>query len=404
MRPLPALLLVLLALLPACPGETPEPTGAPDGRPADAVVLVSLDGVGPDLLAAASTPWLDRLAREGLRAGRLVPPFPSLTFPAHASLATGRYAEGHGIVSNRFRDRPSGETFSLEDEARWLRAEPIWVTAGRQGVETHLVHWPVSVGPWEGRRADSTLPYARSASMEQKAERVLAHLRQGGRPLLVLSYWEAADAAAHREGPTSAAAREALERADRALGRLMRGIEALPDASRISLVVVSDHGMAPQQWSLSLVAERRPRGLDYWVEASGSLANLYLGEGESPGRVARSLSEIEGLDCRPLAELPSRFRYGPPERTGEVVCQADPGGGLGVGKGRGVRRSSLKGMHGYDPEEPSMAALFVAAGAGIPSGGSVERVEAVDVHPLLAGLLGIRPAEGVEGRSPLGPD
>lgn len=400
MRPA-TLPFLLTLLLPACPGE---PTAGSPARPADAVVLVSLDGVGPALLAAAETPHLDALARRGVRAERLVPPFPSLTFPAHASLATGRYVEGHGIVSNRFRDRATGETFALEDEARWLLAEPLWLTASRQGVETHVVHWPGSVGPWRGREPDSALPYSRAASMEEKAGRILAHLREGGRPILVLSYWEAVDAASHRDGPSSPAAREALERSDRALGGLLRGIEGLPDSSRVSVLVVSDHGMAAQAWSLSLVAERGPRGLDYWVEASGSLANLYLGEGESAGRVARSLSQIEGLGCWPLEELPPRYRYGPAGRAGEVVCEAEPGGGLGVGKRRGRRRSSLRGMHGYDPEEASMAALFVAAGAGIPAGETLERIEAVDVHPLAAALLGIEPAEGVRGRSPLARD
>jgi predicted AlkP superfamily pyrophosphatase or phosphodiesterase len=399
-RSLP-LLLLASALLAACAGEAPASPDLP-ARPADAVVLVSLDGVGPELVARTETPHLDALARRGLRARRLVPPFPSLTFPAHATLATGRFAAGHGIVSNRFRDRATGETFSLEDESRWLRAEPLWITATRQGVETHLVHWPCSQGAWDGLAPASALPYDEYASAGEKAARILDHLRRGARPLLVLSYWEAADGAGHEEGPLSEAAREALRGSDEALGRLLRGIEALPDASRVAVVVVSDHGMIPLSWRLSLVAERRPRGLDYWVEASGPLANLYLESASEAGTVAASLDSLPGLRCRRLEELPARYHYGPRDRAGEVVCEAEPGGSLGVGRRRGRQPSRLRGMHGYDPEEEDdMAALFVAAGAGLPEGAVRERLEAVDVHPLVAGLLGIRPAEGVRGRSPL---
>ena len=60
------------------------------------VVLVSFDGFRPDYLDRFPTPSFDRLAEAGARAA-LIPAFPSLTFPAHYSIATGLYPEHHGI-------------------------------------------------------------------------------------------------------------------------------------------------------------------------------------------------------------------------------------------------------------------------------------------------------------------
>jgi predicted AlkP superfamily pyrophosphatase or phosphodiesterase len=50
------------------------------------------------------------------------------------------------------------------------------------------------------------------------------------------------------------------------------------------------------------------------------------------------------------------------------------------------------GAHGYDPELPSMGALFVAAGPGIAEGRVVAPFRNVHVYSLLTHLLGLRPA------------
>jgi len=46
------------------------------------VVLVSMDGVRHDFLDAAPLPALGRMQREGARAERLIPVYPSTPFPA----------------------------------------------------------------------------------------------------------------------------------------------------------------------------------------------------------------------------------------------------------------------------------------------------------------------------------
>ena len=57
------------------------------------VILLSLDGVRYDYAERAETPGLDRLASTGARAQRLIPVFPSNTFPNHVSLVTGTYVD-----------------------------------------------------------------------------------------------------------------------------------------------------------------------------------------------------------------------------------------------------------------------------------------------------------------------
>ena len=69
------------------------PTNAQQHIDAPYVVLVSFDGFAWDLMEKHSAPNFERVAAEGVRAERMIPTFPTKTFPAHYSIATGMYAE-----------------------------------------------------------------------------------------------------------------------------------------------------------------------------------------------------------------------------------------------------------------------------------------------------------------------
>ncbi|MBN2207588.1 MAG: tetratricopeptide repeat protein, partial [Candidatus Aminicenantes bacterium] len=76
----------------------PDPSAGPN------VLLVTLDTTRADRLgcygyAAARTPALDGLARDGVRFARAYCPVP-LTLPSHATILTGLYPVGHGVRNN----------------------------------------------------------------------------------------------------------------------------------------------------------------------------------------------------------------------------------------------------------------------------------------------------------------
>ena len=67
------------------------------------------------------------------------------------------------------------------------------------------------------------------------------------------------------------------------------------------------------------------------------------------------------------------------------------------------RTARTRGSHGYDPALPSMRALFVASGPAFRRGVTLQPFANVDVYPLLARLLGIRPAPNDGDIAPLLP-
>ena len=66
-------------------------------------------------------------------------------------MATGTYADVHGIVDNRFYDREKG-VYSYSSDADWLQAEPLWIAAERQGVKAATYFWVGSESPWHHYR------------------------------------------------------------------------------------------------------------------------------------------------------------------------------------------------------------------------------------------------------------
>ena len=115
--------------------------------PVTPVLLVSIDAFRPDYLDRGLTPNLVALARDGARAQYMLPSFPSLTFPNHYTLVTGRVPDHNGIVNNTMQDPVLGK-FSLSNHAAtsdgrwWAGAEPIWVTAQKHGLHTATMFWP----------------------------------------------------------------------------------------------------------------------------------------------------------------------------------------------------------------------------------------------------------------------
>ena len=74
----------------------------------------------------------------------------------------------------------------------------------------------------------------------------MAELAQGTRPDLVTLYFSAVDSAGHTFGPESKETRAAIAEIDEQIATLWRSIESLNanDDAQISLLLLSDHGMA----------------------------------------------------------------------------------------------------------------------------------------------------------------
>jgi len=80
------------------------------------ILIVLVDGFGPEYLERSEMPNLKRMGREGgIKIGKTV--IPSVTNVNNASLVTGSFPKDHGITTNYQFDRATGKSFEMESAA-----------------------------------------------------------------------------------------------------------------------------------------------------------------------------------------------------------------------------------------------------------------------------------------------
>ncbi len=370
------------------------------------VIVLSWDGVRHDYLSRGELPALARVQREGTRAEKLVPVFPSITFPSHVSMATGAHVDRHGIVANAFRDRVRG-AFRYGNDASWIEAEPIWVTAERQGVRSAVYFWVGSETDWHGTGASyRKTPFDPEVSEDTKVDQILAwlDLPPAERPRLVLSWWHGADGPGHRFGPDSPRIAQAMRGQDAALARLLAGLDARDAWPDTTLLIVSDHGMAKVDDPVDLLAPLREKGIAAELEPSNGVAHLWLADPTRRAETVALLAALPGVQAFPGDAVPASLRYEFPSRMGDVVAVTSPPRFFiaprtleGVMMQVSAALGREQGAHGFDPALPDMGGILLALGRGVPAGVVLPPVEVLDLAPTVALLLGIDPPRDAEG-------
>ncbi len=392
--------LLLLSFLPACR----IPASADPGGGPPTVVLVTVDGVRWDYPERFGLETFAAMRRSGLWVERLLPPFPSLTWVAHATLATGTYPDKHGIAANGFFDRASGTRFSKEPEARWLLEPPLWVLAERAGIRSAVLSWPLSDGAWQGIEPTYRRGFqkGKGGSDEATVGALLDLLRMppDRRPRLILAWTSGADDEGHEEGPDGPAVRSAMVRTDSTLRRLREGIRALGPKTPVVLVVASDHGMSAIGRAIDLVPLVPKKAFLPYIATSGPMANLYTKDRRQREEVRRSLERLPaGCLVFDRESCPADLHYAGCARAGDLVVLAPPGATFWGYSQKPGDRTAPKGNHGYPPSNPDVQGILILEGPGVPRGKTLPRASAVDVAPTLCRLLGIAPPPRTDGKS-----
>jgi predicted AlkP superfamily pyrophosphatase or phosphodiesterase len=388
-----ALLALLLLPLAGC-ATRPAAPDAPH-----AVLLVSIDAFRADYVERGLTPNLAALARDGATTPYMLPSFPSLTFPNHYTLVTGRVPDRHGIVNNTMWDREL-DKFSLanrdatSDGRWWAEAEPIWVTAQKHGLRTATMFWPGTEAEIHGVRPDHWLPFDDAMTPRQRVDQLLAWIDASHpRPSFDTLYFDDVDHAGHEFGPDSKEVDAALRRVDDALGYLVAQLRRRGLYDITNIVVVSDHGMADVPRGNIVFADEET-DLDALDPISyGVMATFNAKQGVDASRaVARVLGPHAHMRCYRKQDLPARLDYGRNPRVPAYLCLADTGWAIISHAALAKRKDPMsRGEHGYDNLDPSMRALFVARGPDIARGVTIAPFPNVDVYPLLTHLLRLAP-------------
>lgn len=371
------------------------------------VMMISIDGFRYDYLKNLEVPNLKKLVQNGVVADGMVPSFPSLTFPNHISLVTGRTPGHHGIVSNTFYDRNRKETYSMGDgdtvnDGSWYKGEPIWTVLEQVGIKTATCFWVGSEAKINGIDPTYIYPYDGKVTNLKRAEKVIEWLKlpDPDRPQFITLYFSDVDSAGHSYGPDSKQVAEAATEIDAAIGNIID--YAKKAGLDMQYIVVSDHGMnviETQRVSLYEAADLR----DVTITEKGATTQIYSENAALINKVYTDLKKNQNhYTVYRRGEVPARWKFDDPNRVGDLVVVADFPYYIDTQKSflpmnDDVQKQIGRSTHGWDPSNTNMHALFIAQGSFFKSNLKIARFDNVNVYPMVLDLFGVQQSLKIDG-------
>ena len=433
MRRMPRFIVALAALVPAASQAEP-------------VLLISIDGLQPaDVIEAEkrgiNIPNLKRFVKEGSYASGVTGVLPSVTYPSHATLVTGKSPAEHGIVGNTGFDpmqiNQSGWYWYASD----YKVPTLWDAAAKAGLKTANVHWPVTVGQnairynlpqiWRTGHEDDVklmkvlatpglvdkleaslgVAYAQgideSIAGDENRARFAEALILSEKPDFMTAYFTALDHEQHEKGPDTKDAHQILERIDAIVGKLVAAqLKVHPDAV---IAIASDHGFAATTTEINLYRAFIDAGLmmlgadgkiKEWQAApwnSGGSSAIMLADPADEALVARVEALLKKLKSDPanrIAAIADRNEIaqmgGNPKASFYVNFEFGAYGGGFKGKDAPlVSASGSKGTHGYFQSGGNMRSSFLIMGKGVTAGKNLGEIDMRSIAPMLADKLGV---------------
>lgn len=407
-------LIVLCLLLASC---TPKPPSPPAVQPAGrtTVVWISVDGMRGDYFETLSI--FQRQRQQGCYSRQVWPTFPSLTFPNHISQVTGVGVDRNGVPGNSWYDSATGRMYSFANDSTLLRAEPIWVTAKRQGVRVAVLGWPMSYeqsGPYASDYFDAA--FDRAETDDDRLTRLgqlLLDDKADPPVRLVMTYVSELDATGHKVGP--GATQELQISAARVQISVSRFQETVikwferyrRPGDELYFVLTTDHGMEQVH---TLVNPERLVGDPTLLKGAriggGGPCRFVALAADQKHRAAELVAKLRTypfVTAWEARDVPAEYHFSDPTRIGEVVVLLAPGYNFHLARAAATQPvgAGPKGAHGYDlAASPAMLGGAVIWKHGADLGGrDLGAIDNTQWHATIANLLGIRPAAGADPRA-----
>ncbi|MFF2534928.1 alkaline phosphatase family protein [Streptomyces cyaneofuscatus] len=219
------------------------PPTLPDGTSKDKVLVVGIDGLRHDVIAAASAPHLKGMMANGTYGTSLLyanPMAATSSGPGWSTISTGVWPDKHGVKDNSFAGknytrypgflarlaqvRPQLSTYAAVD----------WKPLDAQGTVTAGADAKLVL---DGDRDGYT---GHDATIAADTESILRNQN----PDVVFAYLGQVDIVGHNLGAAHAQYRAAIDVIDGYLGRLLAAIKARPTyaTERWTVIVATDHG------------------------------------------------------------------------------------------------------------------------------------------------------------------
>lgn len=372
--------------------------------------------------------------------------YPSLTYPAHTTIVTGKYPKNHGIINNTLL-QPGNEHPDWYWHSKNIKSDTLYDLAITQGMSSAALLWPVTAGSrikynmpeifanraWQNQIIVSLLNG--SPLYQYQMNKKFGYLRKGikqphldnfthqsllytlkkYKPDLTLVHYTDLDTMRHYNGFNSEVAFEALHRHDQRLGELVSALKEMGLYEDSTIIVLGDHSSIDEDKIINLnvlfkergwIAEGKKGRLAYDVickNCDGS-AYVYIKDKNNIGLkhdIELLLQDFNNkhncIEEIYTAEQAAAFGADPDctymleakrgyyfldNIEGDVIKQIQPG------EAGNVPHVTIN-THGYSPLKEDYATIFIASGKGIKNGTVIYKMSLIDEGPTMAKLLGL---------------
>ncbi len=402
------------------------------------LLLISVDGLGGHLYTGAPPetriPNLRRFMKEGSYAEGVIGVYPSVTYPSHTTLMTGRLPAEHGVYSN-LSSRQAGKN---PDDWFWysssIKVPTVWDEVRRAKLTSASISWPATVGApidwnvpeiWDPKTgsafdAQFVAKYATPGLLEEALTalgparpgenndslrtRMVAYLLKKYKPNLTVIHLDSLDHDQHESGPGSPTATATLEMMDGLIGELLAGVKDAGLEDSTDVFIVSDHGFLPVEREIRPNVLLAKAGL-LETDEQGHLIGGKMATVANGGSFfvywpkGQDLQKKVDSALKPL--LDEGVIWGVLGRAALTELGADPGAQMALEALSGasfggraqdevvVKRQEPGGTHGYLPFRKDLAASFLAMGPNICKGVNLHRVPMTAIGPTILKALAI---------------
>lgn len=223
-------------------GASPEmgtASSARSKRPVEAierVLIISVDGLRPDLALLANMPHLRELCKNGSYTFWAETAPEAYTLPCHVSMLTGAPSEQHGVTWNEYIEQSYPNVPTLFEIAR------------RAGLKTAMAVGKMKfiVFTKPGALDDYYYPLEEPVSDHEVAIHAQKLLRKL-RPHVLFVHLPGVDTAGHEFGWGSPEQITAIEHADAAIGNVLDCLGTLKLTDSTLVILTADHGGAAKE-------------------------------------------------------------------------------------------------------------------------------------------------------------
>lgn len=412
-------------------------------------LVISIDAlITADIPRLRVLPNLGRIMKNASYAKDILCVYPTLTYPCHATIATGCYPDRHGIYNNeRFQPCVAGRA-----DWYWFRRDirvPTVVDyAKAHGLSTATVTWPVmgdsgadyNIGEiWAPKEKDDPTPWfqqvnspaaaeifeankhllcwMKTPQMDEFATQCAVDIIRGHRPDFMMLHLSYVDHQRHRLGVHSPELCYAFDFIDQQIGRVMEALDETGGVENTNIVVLGDHGQLPCREMFHINSVFRDMGwleqengrvIRYHVYAAqcGLSAQIYLQPEMGREKVYRQLLGLQAKYPQYIQRVFTKTEAEAMHLTGEFDFVLEAGDNVTFSKLPNQKEkvtpvSEMKAYklsnanHGHLPEKGDKPP-FIISGPDAKQDVVVENGCLVDEAPTILKMLGIQ-ADGMDG-------